>query len=454
MTDARRTARDLPGMSGRGWLATGAVLTLLFVAYGSLVPFTRNAVGFADGLILFDLIVEGGLVVGSRVDFGSNVMLMIPAGFFLAGALYVPRKRVVNAIGAVFVLVLCGTWSIAVEFGQIFFAARSPSVSDVVAQFLGAATGIVAWWLWGARTWRRYFRDTAVRAGDRYARLLVVYGVGMLLYQLAPLDLTVNPHDLYDKWRAGRISLWPTMDAATGIAPIAYELFSDFAVWCPLGWLVVRWRRTTLADAFSACVLAIAAIEFAQIFVFSRHFAVSDVMVGALGAGVAAVLADRRARGVPAVRDAAFAAPTLAALALSAAWCGVLAVLFWYPYDVVLERAFVMPRLHAFFSLPFETYFNSTILAAGAALMRKFVLFMPLGIGLAWLARAWSGRVPRGVIAIGVAGIAAAAGFGIELGQIVIASRVAVVTDAAIMAAGALAGFAAARRFVGRPHGA
>ena len=145
-------------MPRRGWLALGAAVSLLFVIYGSLVPFDRNGVGLDVALASFRIIREAGMLSGSRVDFGSNVLLMMPAGFFLSGLTWSRTRPWCNVVTAVACLALCFAMSIGVEFLQLFFQSRSTAYRDIVAQALGALLGIGVWWLWGRRLWPRYFR--------------------------------------------------------------------------------------------------------------------------------------------------------------------------------------------------------------------------------------------------------------------------------------------------------
>ena len=429
-----------------------AGVAFAFIAYGSWIPFTRNQTNLGEALRHFELIREAGLIIGSRVDFGSNVLLMLPAAFCLFGSLWVPGRHGLNAFSAALVLAGCAGWAHVVEFGQLFFSARTPSYSDIVAQTLGAGLGIGLWWCCGGELWRRYFQSAERQPADRWVRGLIVYLAAMALYQLTPLDISVNPHDIYDKWQAGRISILPTLDpGATGIASL-YELAADIAVWVPLGFLLARMGNRRVGELMARAVFVVGSIEFAQILVFSRHSALSDLLLGACGAFLGILLA-RRAHAEPVHRrgesaDSGALGEFAIGVVLFLGYLLLLAIMFWYPYDVFLDRAFVQQRIEGFFAVPLENFFHSTILTATAGLFRKLVLFMPLGLGLGWCARAALMYLPRFAIRALVVGAACTAAAVIEIGQIFLVSKVAVVTDAAIMAIGGLVGYALCKRYL------
>lgn len=448
-----KTEQALPR---RGWLALGAAVSLLFVAYGSLVPFDRNGVGLDVALASFNIIREAGVLAGSRVDFGSNVLLMMPAGFFLAGLTWSRTRPVLNVVTALASLALCLTVSIAVEFLQLFFQSRSTAYSDIVAQAIGAVLGMGGWWLWGRRLWPRYFRAGEVLPGDGYTRLLIVYLVAMLLYQLTPLDITVHPGDLVEKWQLGRIGLWPRLPAGAGIAALAYEIFADLIAWIPLGYLALNTRRYSAAGVVAGSALVITAVEALQLLVFSRHSTATDIAFGTIGAAAGCWLATlqhaRLDRPVGTRQTAGAGQRVMFVLAGGLVWFTGLCSVFWYPFDVYVDRAFFNERVQAFFSLPLESYYRASILGATSSVFRKAALFLPIGIGLAYVVG--QVRAPRARLAAQLAAlaVAAACALSVEVGQLLLISKVPRLSDAVFMFAGSAIGYAAAARvFAAQP---
>jgi len=437
----------------RGWLALGAALSLLFVAYGSLVPFDRNGVGLDVAVASFRIIHEAGMLSGSRVDFGSNVLLMMPAGFFLAGLTWSRTRPWYNVVTAIGCLALCLAVSIGVEFLQLFFQSRSTAYRDIVAQALGALLGIGVWWLWGRRLWPRYFHAGEALAGDRYTRWLIVYLVAMLLYQLTPLDITVHPGDLVEKWQLGRIRLLPRLPTDSGFAGLAYEIFADMLAWVPLGYLACSARRWSVTGVVAGSVLLIAAIEVLQLLVYSRHTAATDVLFGTAGAAAGCWLALLHGgRTLRATGTRSIAGPgqrVILGLACVLVWFAGLCLVFWYPFDVHIERAFFDERVRAFFSLPLESYYRASILGATSSVFRKAALFLPIGIGLAYVLAQVRAPLAAKLAALAAAGACA---LGVEAGQLLLVSKVPRLSDAGFMFAGAVIGYvAAARAFAAEP---
>ena len=125
-----------PVLSARHYalLAAGAVA---FTMYGSFVPFEFVSRPWSDVQVGFWHIARGGVDISSRSDFIANCMLGVPLGFCLLGALRVdrPGRGFVAAVG---VWLVCVLVAVSVEFAQAYCPTRTPAVSDVLAQSIGA----------------------------------------------------------------------------------------------------------------------------------------------------------------------------------------------------------------------------------------------------------------------------------------------------------------------------
>ena len=113
--------------------------------YATLRPFQFNF----HHISAQDYMARFVLPPNSFLDFPLNVILFMPLGFGLAAFLRylkVPYK-------ANFVIVVCfGLFlTLLVESLQIFESGRTSSVSDLVANTLGAAAGFVCFRLWRRR---------------------------------------------------------------------------------------------------------------------------------------------------------------------------------------------------------------------------------------------------------------------------------------------------------------
>src|SRR5262249_41372537 len=141
----------------------------------------------------------------------ANVMLGVPLGFGLLGLVCAdrgwPPARVAR-IG-LYLLPACAAFAAAVEFSQLFTAARTCSTSDILAQTLGSAPGVAVWVRWGQWLPTRA-RDVWTRADVNAAgRLLIAYLALVAFVQTLPFDLTMSPYNVYGKVKDGGVRFVP-----------------------------------------------------------------------------------------------------------------------------------------------------------------------------------------------------------------------------------------------------
>lgn len=440
---------------GRRTYFVCALGAIAFIAYGSFVPFNFQAVPWADAVAEFARARAVGFVVFSRTDLAANVLVMVPVGYFLLAWLRTDRVRLAgDLIVAAGAVVACIALSVAVEFGQVFFPPRQPSWTDVIAESIGGAIG-AGLWLAAGRTITTWLRDVAPRR-DRSVlvpSLLLVYGFGLALAELMPLDLTLDLGALAQKVREGRIVLSPF---AFGVsAGLAWSIATTILMWIPVGAAAALVgqrgdrRRSPLA-AIAIGIVAAGLVELAQVFVFSRFAETADVLFASVGvaAGVAlvAVVSKRQAaeRDVP-------EAGRLQRIGLAglAAWIAVLAAYHWMPFNFSLEPEQVKTGLRQLFSAPMSGYYFGSELNAVTQIGRKLVLALPLGalLALAWPAAADASRRALQTtlllaIGVGILGV-------IEAGQVLLPTRYPDLADIAIGGVGLGAGFWIVRRLVG-----
>jgi VanZ family protein len=413
------------------WVTRAALAFGLFYLYGSLAPLNVQAI--APGLAWERFVSLPGPWSGplSRVDVAVNVLLTVPLAFalaHLAGTLQSPAVRWLARCAAPAALALL---AVAVEWAQVFVPSRDPSWSDVAAQWIGIAAGTLVHALWGAR-WRALLAGmgSGQPAGGRLRSWLALYLLGLLAYNLMPLDLSISPVELYRKWRDGRVLLLPLAGSTATGWELAYELITDAAVWLPAGAL---WRLDAPAAAtrrlFLRGLLWAAALELAQLPVLSRVSDITDVLLGGCGVALGAMLpalARRWRAAAPALRRQVL-------WGLAAGWLGAAVLVLWLPFDFDLGRG--QPRAWSamLFEVPGSTYFQRGEFGALNEILRKLLLFVPAGLLLA----AW--RLPRagaraGLVALGLLALA------LEAGQVLLPGRTASLTDAWLALLGAWAG--------------
>ncbi len=417
-----------------------AVLFIAFAAYGSFVPLRLRPVTLAEAVQRF---VTTPLVPpwhASGSDFLTNVLLFVPIGFFLLGALANRSRRAAAAL-ALPVVGAGIALSVVIEFGQIFVQGRTPSWNDVVAESLGGFIGTMAWLAVGSSVaeWvAELFRTES--ESDRIYRILGAYVGVWVILGLLPFDFTVRPEELAEKFRAGRIVLEPfpagsTLRDAGGTLLMAIPV-GAFGVVAARTWRLAQPAVTGLGLALAVIV----AIEVAQMFSFTRTADVTDLLMNAAGVGVGVPLAARGAvalptvlRGGPGVR--------LWPLAALLVWCVTLVIRHWTPFDFVTDTSFIKSRIPGMLRVPFYNYYWGFAPYVLMDATTKLLMAVPVG---AFLQLLFQPRAPllRWVMAFGIVALSGALFLALELGQLMLPSRVADQTDVYVGTLGAAIGVA------------
>lgn len=435
---ATEHARTPVAVLDRRYLVLAALLYTAFVVYGSLVPLEFRALPLDEALAR--RWVDVG--VGSRADWAANVLLTIPLAFLWLGVLSDRRSITVRVIASVLVFLAAAVFSFAVEFTQIYFSQRTPSKNDLFAQALGTLGGILVWWALGSRVaaWLGAWIADRGESGP-WQRLLRVYVVALFGYNLLPLDLTINPVEIYHKFSAGRVVWLPFSGLPADGVQAFYETVTDIVIWIPVAAL---WRAGGLSagSALRRTVALAFVLECLQVFVYSRVSDVTDVLSALLGGWLGVLLTVRL---LPAARTHARAvdgctecrAFVLGALGVIA-YCAVLAAVFWYPFDFDTSAHFLRERVALLLRAPFTSYYYGTEFRAVTSALQKFLFFMPLGFLLACTLVALGWR--RGAIRmVGLGAVALIAAL-VEGAQLALPDKVADLADWMLATAGGALG--------------
>lgn len=443
-------------LQGRRWLFVGAIFSLLFLCYGSLVPLDFEYKPFGEAWAYFVKLLFEGLDITSRTDLGENFLLMIPVGFFCMGALWPNEQRRWIFPLATALWIVCLTSSFTIEFAQIFFRGRTPSFSDVLMQSIGSLAGIITWCLWGYKIWPHFFYSTGNgKTTRRVTKILWIYLLVLVGYSVVPLDVTINPYSIYKKYKAGRIVLLPFSFNYGHISELFYAVATDVLIWVPVGFL---WCLSKVKKVLEACMwtlFAVVTLELTQIFISSRIFDLTDIILGSLGGIGGVVLALKIPIGEQSLlllkNDSSNKYKwTWIGLALFVVWLLCLALIFWFPYDILIERKFIESQLNRFFQVPFYAYYYSSGLTALTAVLRKTLFFVPLGVFAAIACRPLrSFGVDSLLFLISLFSFIGAAAI-IELGQALIPTKMPDSTDLFFEAIGGLLGYCMTRHFIKR----
>jgi glycopeptide antibiotics resistance protein len=423
------------------WLALGFTA---FVIYGSLLPFHFAPMPLGDAFGKFWSVVRAPLMIGSRSDFATNVLLFIPLGYLLMGALTVDRPPFGRLATSVLVPFACALFSASIEFTQLYFPPRVTSAGDIVGETLGSVIGTVGWLLVG-QGWTIWLRVTFVDMGRQGAvsRLLALYVVFLVFVHVFPLDLTLGPADLWHKYKEGGVLLIPFVSSPLGFWEVFSKVLTNMGYFFPVGFLLGRlvnpfWRRLGSWPSVLAVGVGLAAvIEFMQVFVVSRIADTTDILTGGL-----AVLTGWGASLWFSASQATRKETWAWRLGLLV-WLTILVVINWEPFDFDLSLATATGRLRAMPFVPFADYQAGNYLHSFDEIVQKIALFIPLGMTLS---HAW----PSPTVAVRrsiISGALVAAMF--EAGQLFLPTRYASVTDVCIETLGAVLGVWLARRLRG-----
>lgn len=261
------------------------VVYLAFVIYGSVVPLEFRRVPVSGIWSEFSWGSPPTEQRISRSDFATNVLLFVPVTFLAMGV--VTRRNARWVSRTVTVAVVCSAWglSLIVESAQVFIPPRVASVSDIVAQWIGAGLGLLAWYAMGDRVTRWARGLWTDPAQHRLAvKILWVYALGFVFHQLLPLDLSLRPCDLYSKLTADRVNFCPFADVRYSSL---YTIVMKTTMMMPVGLLLTLLTSRRRAVVWVVAVQGLgfaAAVEMLQVFTFSRYASSTDVVFGTLGA--------------------------------------------------------------------------------------------------------------------------------------------------------------------------
>jgi glycopeptide antibiotics resistance protein len=454
----------------RRYLAIPLLLAIFLAVYGSLVPLNVLEVSWDSATERFREILQTPLNFASRTDWATNVLLFVPIGFFATGLLFGNRpsdRR--RGLGVVLIVCGCAVLSLAIEFAQLWIVGRTTSQNDIVAESFGGLVGAFGWVLVGRALlhWLGRFL-AATRPREHVERMLEAYLVIVGTYMLMPLDLTLRPAEIYSKWKSGKINLIPLADIASNPNG-AIELIGDTLLLVPLGMLVALWRWPQYTDvrplvrALATGLLIMIGIELAQVFVQSRYSSTTDLLTGMLGVGmgwgIARWLVRRKARVGP--RVSRLSGSTALLLSAVAVYSGILIAVFCLPFDDWAGGEQISQRFTGLFTRPpLAAFYTGTELNAVSEMLRKTLLFAPLG-GLLALAihsrpqtpattarsrgrESWIGG--RGWLVAASIGGAALLALAIELIQVWLLPHVPDMTDVLLCTMGSALGLAAAVR--------
>ncbi len=426
-------------------------LELLFALYAigmvymSFVPFDVNPMrpGHGGPPTWYGLPVAGF----NTPDILANIGAYLPLGGF---AFLVARRRKLGRITCV-ALVLAGVaaMSFTIEYGQRFVLSRVSSWVDVTSNLLGAVLGVAFAGLWEDAITRILRRARRSVRREPWAALTKVFVCAVLLIQLRPYDVVVDPvHTTYalrhaDVHPTARwVGLPDEVAVAVGRGRRAgmYELrrvqweygldrIADIALYAAVSALTVlslatsfgRHRVRLFLWAGFATVSLAAMVTLIRIYLISHGLDTAHLVCGVVGWPIGCLVAGRF-RATAVVSSDSEATAGWVRLGVDGRWMpgrwallgavGVIAVVAAYelvPFDLGATEASIGKR-HAWMNwVPFYGHFQSRINDAVYDISGKMLRYGLLAVCAALILRRASRRSWRVRLVLAVSTICAAA---------------------------------------------
>jgi glycopeptide antibiotics resistance protein len=417
-----------------------------FILYGSLLPFEIRHKTLVEAWDLFRHIPYLRLGVGSRADWIANIVLYIPVSFFADAWLSNGSGICARRINRIALVVVAGAaLAVAVEFTQIWFAPRTVSFNDIIAEIIGTVLGVALWESVGRRL---SVLGVKIMAGGPAAvqSAAVLYVLAYIALSLFPYDFTVSGQVLAAKLANGRASwLW----AACGggficLVKLIAEVVAVMPIGALLGMLFRQDRRWTLRTALYAGLGLGLIIELCQFFLASGVSQGMSVLTRGVGVVLGLILYRNFSwyyvnKVLPYLRPMMVIAAVPYGFALldlnrwfSSHWLG------W------AEAGRRLTKLHF---LPFYYHYYTAEAVAVVSVIYQFGLYAPFGAAV-WLWRWVGGDTGAGgrslIVPVAAAAVTA---FVVEAGKLFISGEHPDPTNVLIAAAAALSGYLLSRYF-------
>ncbi len=435
---------------GRRHLFYLFLIYLIFVIYGSLVPFEPRSYSFEEAWSAFLNIPYLKLGAGARVDWIANLLLYIPLAFLGCAWATSPRESAfANGWRIVGVFVFCAAVTVTLEFTQIFFAPRTVSLNDVIAELLGTLIG-VAFWLLGR--WRLYGIWIKLSQGGRPALVSAVTVYVFIYLSLAffPFDFFVSLDGISAKLATDGYG-WLLSAKCPELIRCTAKYLIDIIVLIPLGFMLgMLWDQLAYRKAFFLGVGVGALTEIGQLFLESGVWQGPSLLTR--GVGVVAGVWLARALCLHGISRIAWWVRRLTWLALPAYLIALGLVSGWFTQSW-LDVDTALERLSIVRFIPFYYHYYVSETRAMASLLATMGMYFPIGI-VAW-ARWWTNASASRANAIAPALVAATIAGVVEMGKLFVPLKRPDFTDVLIAAAAAAGAFCilvwATQRLSGEP---
>lgn len=373
-----------------------ALFYLLFVIYGSLLPFDFNQRTFAEAWSLFSNIRFLNLGAASRADWIANILLYIPLAYLALDGLVKGGRsqRRYPFMATLAVFIFCVLVSIGIEFTQIFFQPRTVSLNDLIAEFIGTLIGITLWHTASEQLTRLRYQVVSGGPAAIWAAA-ILYLVAYLAFSLFPYDFVISWTELSAKLNKG---YWNPLFTSVGCSEAircTAKLGIEVAAVMPIGFLLGMFLGRRAVSGYNIALVAGlllgAAIEIMQLFVVSGVSQGASILTRAVGMVLGLWLWRSMGFGLSQVRP--FFGTTVLGLAIPYLFL-LLAANGWFS-ESKEDLATALLKLEKTQFIPFYYHYYTSEPVAVSSLLMNLVLYAPVGLALwAWsVYRVGSGQV-------------------------------------------------------------
>lgn len=372
-----------------------AVVYVLFLLYGSLVPLNFYLMPLDQAWREFTQLSIKHLSIGSRSDLLANILLYIPLSYLICGVVWYQTHRsdIWILIG---VFAFCQSLSLLIEFLQVFSPLRTTDLRDILANGFGSVIGLILW-RHSANHINRLFAGWQHVLGIDKNKLLPVYLIIFTLYALIPLDLTISPVEIYNKFTRGRVLFIPFREDVW-IGRKIQMLTMEMSLWAVIGFLWALSSSQTAKQIWIKGSLFAVFLECAQLFVFSRVTDVTDMLTGSLGVavGVSAVVLFRRwSPALCNVRTEYSRLPEiLIATFLFLTSLFIVCWKYWFPFNFEFAAEFLARRWQQVNTFPFWLHFNTGEFSSLGDIIKTILLYSPIGVASCFFIYTLRGVLP------------------------------------------------------------
>jgi len=426
--------------------ALATLVFLVFVIYGSLIPFEYNGRTLSEGIDTFMQIRYLSLGIGSRADWVANILLYIPLSFFLSAWISTSRKTRLSTKYYFLIFTLCLTLAIAIEFLQVFFPPRTVSFNDLIAESLGTLIGICLW-VAGRNPITKLWSQFSRGGNSAITSAMILYVIAYLVLSLFPYDFLISFGELKEKWALGRYGLFLAPNACEKPVWCIAKLGAEVIATIPLGAIAAVFLSCRTGKHYGRLIFlgAILAVLIESIQFFEASGVTQGVSIITRTTGILfGALVVLWATPDSLLRLKSMLRPAILLLILP--YFFITAFLngwFEQPWQSIDQA---MNRFSDVRWLPFYFHYYSTETVAVISTLANITMYLPVGVGI-WGWQVGGNKPTTGALARKVAVLAALYACVMEFGKLFIATKHPDLTNVLIAAVAGAAAYSILKWF-------